>query len=37
MTNNCDINLADYKRFENENDDAPRFERAISAAAGRVL
>lgn len=37
MTNNYDINLADYKRFENENDDAPRFERAISAAAGRVL
>ena len=37
MTDNYDLSLADYKRMENENDDAPRFERAINDADGRVL
>lgn len=37
MTDDYDLSLADYKRMENENDDAPRFERAINDADGRVL
>ena len=37
MNNTYDISLENYKRLENESDDAPRFERAINDADGRVL